>query len=89
MRIWSPRRRKETETNHDRFARVFESRKGRTFSTAEIESIMQDESDIEYGSILPNDHGNGNKYPCWCVGTENQIFTRISRGQYRVLRFRS
>ncbi len=74
-------------TNHDRFARVFESRKGRTFSTAEIQKIMKEESDIQYGSILPNDHGAGNKYPCWCVGTRSQIFERLGQGQYRVLHF--
>lgn len=76
-------------TNHDRFASVFRDREGRLFSTAEIENLMQDESDIEYGSILPNDHAESHKGQCWCVGTEHQIFERLGRGRYRVLRFHS
>ncbi len=74
-------------TNHDRFTSVFENRRERTFSTAEIEKLMQENSDIAYGSILPNDHGKGNTGQCLCVGTNRQIFERLSRGKYRVLNF--
>jgi len=74
-------------TNHDRFAKVFERRIDRTFSTAEIKKLMLAESDIELGSILPNDHGGGNVGQCQCVGSERQIFNRIRHAMYRVRRF--
>jgi hypothetical protein len=73
-----------TGTNHDRFASVFRNRKGRTFSTAEITKLMLAESDIQPGSVLPNDHGEGNKGECPCVGTNRQIFERVGHGMYRV-----
>lgn len=44
-------------TNHDRFASVFSTRAGQTFTTAEIRELMLANTDIEVGSILPNDHG--------------------------------
>lgn len=74
-------------TNHERFANVFGARTGRTFSTAEITKLMLSESDIEPGSVLPNDHGKGNAGQCDCVGTNRQIFERIKRGLYRVRNF--
>jgi hypothetical protein len=67
-------------TNHDGFALVFRNRIGRTFSTAEITKLMLAESDIQPGSVLPNDHGEGNKGECPCVGTDRQIFERLGRG---------
>lgn len=76
-------------TNHDRFASVFKNLTGRTFSTAEIMKLMLAESDIHAGSVLPNDHGQGNKGECACVGTDRQIFDRVGRGTYRVRSFRS
>lgn len=76
-------------TNHDRFASVFKNRTGRTFSTTEIMKLMLAESDIQPGSVLPNDHGEGNKGECPCVGTDRQIFDRVGRGTYRVRSFRS
>jgi hypothetical protein len=78
-----------TGTNHDRFASVFRNRKGRTFSTPEIMKLMLAESDIQPGSVLPNDHGEGNKGECPCVGTDRQIFERLGRGTYRVRDFRN
>jgi hypothetical protein len=75
-------------TNHDRFASVFRKRTGRTFSTAEITKLMLSESDIQPGSVLPNDHGEGNKGECLCVGTDRQIFDRVGRGTYRVRDYR-
>jgi len=29
------------------------------------------------GSILPDDHGRGNVNPCWCSGTDYQIFETL------------
>ncbi len=76
-------------TNHDRFTSVFKNRTGRNFSTAEIMKLMLAESDIQPGSVLPNDHGEGNKGECPCVGTDRQIFDRMGRGTYRVRSFRT
>jgi hypothetical protein len=76
-------------TNHDRFASVFKNSVRRTFSTAEIVKLMSADSDIQIGNILPNDHGEGNKGECPCIGTERQIFERVDRGMYRVRDFRS
>jgi hypothetical protein len=76
-------------TNHDRFASVFKNRTGRTFSTAEIMKLMLAESEIQPGSVLPNDHGEGNKGVCPCVGTDRRIFDRVGRGTYQVRSFRS
>jgi len=52
-------------TNCDRFRRVFQpTRKGQVFSPQEIREIMLAESNIAPGSILPNDHAEGNLSPC-------------------------
>jgi hypothetical protein len=51
-------------TNHDRLASVFGNPTGRTFSNAEIVKLMLAESDIRPGSVLPDDHGEGNKGEC-------------------------
>ena len=77
------------QSNHNRFAHVFGSRTGHTFSTPEIMKIMLAESDIQPGSVLPNDHGEGNKGQCPCVGTDRQIFDRVGRGLYRVRQYRA
>ena len=45
---------------------------------------MQRESDINPGSILPNDHAKGNKGACKCAGTELRIFDRVGHGLYKV-----
>jgi hypothetical protein len=76
-------------TNHNRFAQAFAKRVGGTFSTPEIMKIMLAETDIQAGSVLPNDHGEGNKGQCPCVGTDRQIFDRVDRGIYRVRQYRS
>ena len=73
-------------TNHDRFVKVFGSRVGQTFSTAEITELMLEESDITRGSILPNDHASGNANPCWCAKNRgNQpVFDKVGWASYLV-----
>jgi len=71
-------------SNHDRFIQVFKNRAGQIFRTRDIVSLMLNESDIELGSILPNDHAKGNKSDCWCAGTQARIFDQIKRGLYQV-----
>jgi hypothetical protein len=73
--------------NHELFASVFKSRIGRTFSTAQVEKLMLEESGIQLGSVRPNDHGEGNQGDCPCVATRKQIFERVARGVYRVRSF--
>src|SRR6266849_84488 len=73
-------------TNHDRFVNVFGNRVGRTFSTAEITKLMFAGSNMKPGSILPNDHADGNVGACWCAKNHSNqpIFEKIGAGLYRV-----
>jgi hypothetical protein len=72
-------------TNHDCIREVFQSRRGEQFSTAEIARMMLEKRPaFNPGSVLPNDHANGNKSPCWCAGKAERIFDKIQRGIYRV-----
>ncbi len=72
------------ETNHDKFVKAFKGMEGRTLETKEIKRILKSKTNIEEGSILPNDHASGNKCPCSCAATENRVFDRIKRGFYKV-----
>jgi hypothetical protein len=68
-------------TNHDRLVSVFKNRSGQTFSTAKIVTIMLEESDISPGTILPNDHADGNAESCWCANNHlNQPILQRRRG---------
>jgi len=67
---------------HDAYYAVFSQHVGRVLDTTDIVAMMQ--AQYNYKSILPNDHGEGNKGACKCVGTPDQIFERISRGRYKV-----
>lgn len=72
-------------TNHDRFVEALKDMGGKELSTSAIKTIiLQKFPDMNFGSILPNDHAGGNKSPCWCANTEKRIFDRISRGMYKV-----
>ena len=72
-------------TNHDRFEKMFKDKSGQTLKTAEIKKILKKRFlDMNEGSMLPNDHAEGNKSPCSCAGTERKIFNRIERGLYSV-----
>lgn len=64
---------------------AFRDQRGEQLSTAEIKKILKNRyPGMKEGSMLPNDHGEGNKTPCWCAATERRLFDRVSRGQYRV-----
>ncbi|GLI53345.1 hypothetical protein [Thermodesulfovibrio yellowstonii] len=72
-------------TNHERFVETFKGMSGKELSTSEIRDIIIKKfPDMNRGSILPNDHAEGNKSVCWCAGTENRVFDRIKRGLYKV-----
>ena len=72
-------------TNHEMIAAAVKNHRGKILSTKEIEKIVLEAfSDFSKGSLLPNDHAEGNKSPCNCAGTENRIFDKIARNMYRV-----
>lgn len=74
---------------HQKFVQTFINREGAELSTHEIMRIRSDKfPDTKPGSILPNDHAEGNKSPCWYAKTEYRIFDRIDRGCYRVRQYR-
>ena len=71
--------------NHDCFAEAFRERGGETLSTSEIAGVLLARfPEFSPGSVLPNDHAEGNKAACWCAGTDQRIFDRVGRGRYRV-----
>lgn len=73
-------------TNHDMMYAALKDYKGRSLSTSEIKTIvLRSFPQFSEGSLLPNDHAQGNKNPCSCAKTEQRIFNRIMRGSYRVL----
>ena len=72
-------------TNHDMLAAAMQSYSGKTLTTNEIKTIVQNAyPQFSDGSVLPNDHASGNKSACWCVGTEKQILEKVQRNEYRV-----
>lgn len=75
-----------TLTNHEMIAAAVKSQHGKVLSTSDIRTIVLNAfPQFNEGSLLPNDHAQGNKCPCSCAGTRKRIFDRIARGQYRVL----
>lgn len=75
-----------TMTNHDMIVSALRNHRGQTLSTGEIKKIvMRAYPMFSEGSLLPNDHAEGNKNPCWCAGTDRRIFDKVRNGVYRVL----
>jgi len=71
--------------NHQKISLSMAPHRGKTLKTGTIITITQERfPQTPAGSILPNDHAEGNKHPCWCANTQNQIFDRISYGKYKV-----
>lgn len=72
-------------TNHGMLAAAIRDYRGQELTTAEIQRIVLAQfPGFSVGSVLPNDHAEGNQCPCSCAGTEDRIFDRIERGRYRV-----
>ncbi|MCC6683418.1 MAG: hypothetical protein IT445_21185 [Phycisphaeraceae bacterium] len=72
-------------TNHEMFASALRNYRGKTLRTAEIERIvLQAFPNFTRGSLLPNDHGQGNKGSCSCAGTNRRIFDKVQTGLYLV-----
>lgn len=71
--------------NHNMIARAMVGHAGKVLSTSQIRNIVLSAfPTFNPGSLLPNDHGSGNKSSCWCAGTDSRIFDSAGRGQYRV-----
>ena len=76
---------KDGPTNHNCIKDVFKNRRGEEFATAEIKRmVLAKYVGFKPRSVLPNDHAEGNKSPCWCAGTESRLFERVGHGMYRV-----
>ena len=72
-------------TNHDMLVTALRRYKGKTLSTSEIKRITLEAFPLfNEGSLLPNDHADGNQCPCSCAETDSRIFDRVGRGMYRV-----
>ena len=72
-------------TNHDMFAMALKPYQGRKLKTKEIGVIVCDAfPEFSEGSIRPNDHGEGNKSPCWCARSGERLLDREERGVYLV-----
>jgi hypothetical protein len=71
--------------NHDMIAHALKNYRGMTLTTSDISKfVLAAFPHFELGSLLPNDHAQGNKSACRCAGSNNQIFDKIERGKYRV-----
>ncbi len=72
-------------TNHQKFVEAFRSYAEQKLSTAQIRDIILKRfPEMSEGSILPNDHAEGNKSACRCAGTKGRIFDRVGYGLYLV-----
>lgn len=72
-------------TNHDMFVLTFQGMAGQILSTKQIMShCSKNFPQMKSGSMLPNDHAEGNKSACRCARTSKRIFDRIKRGVYKV-----
>jgi len=73
-------------TNHEMFASALKPYKGKRLATSDIKAIISEAfPNFNLGSVLPNDHAEGNKSPCWCAGTSERILDRVERGIFTVL----
>jgi hypothetical protein len=73
------------QTNHDKLADALRHHVGKELSTAHIAEIVQSVyPNFPAGSVLPNDHADGNKSCCKCATTPQRIFDRVKVGVYRV-----
>lgn len=73
------------ETIHEKIKNAVRLFVGKEMTTSQIKAaVLGMYPGTSEGSILPNDHADGNKHPCWCAKTPNRIFDRIDRNRYIV-----
>jgi hypothetical protein len=71
--------------NHERIKKAVSSRAGEILKTEQIRALCHQRfPDMADGSILPNDHAEGNKHPCWCAKQPMRLFDRVRYAHYRV-----
>jgi len=72
-------------TNHHKLVKALSAYVGQELPTSRIRQMVQSMyPEFPDGSVLPNDHAEGNKSPCLCANTPQRIFERVSRGLFRV-----
>lgn len=72
-------------TNHDMIAAAVSSARGQQLSNQEIWRLVHSQfPNFNQGSLLPNDHAEGNKGACPCANSPNRIFDRLGSGRYLV-----
>src|SRR6476646_797640 len=73
------------KSNHDMISAAMAPHRGNVLTTKQIRRCVLDAFPLfSPGSLLPNDHAEGNKCPCWCAGTPDRIFDRKETGKYFV-----
>lgn len=72
-------------TNHGMIAAAVQDYRGKILEAGEIKKIVLETfPDFNLGSLLPNDHAEGNESDCSCAGTERRIFDRVEPKKYFV-----
>ena len=71
--------------NHEIMARAVASYVGSTLASADLGRIVTEfDPSFSTGSLLFNDHAEGNAGACRCARTKDRIFERVGRGYYQV-----
>ena len=79
------RRVRQFGRNHEYMALAVAGNVGEMLTSAQLgDLIMARFPDFSRGSLLFNDHAEGNKGACRCAGTSDRIFDRVGRGFYVV-----
>ena len=74
-----------TLTNHQMIANAMVASRGEELTAAQIwERVRSAYPNFSKGSLLPNDHADGNKHPCRCARTDERIFEKRRRNLYYV-----
>ena len=72
-------------TNHDMFVLTFQGMAGQILRTKQIMIFCSVKfPQMKSGSMLPNDHAEGNLSDCRCARTSKRIFDQIKHGVYEV-----
>lgn len=71
--------------NHRMMATAVLKFAGEVLTAADITRLVLEQwPNFNVGSILPNDHADGNASPCGCAGTSDRLADRVGRGRYRI-----
>ena len=71
--------------NHDRIKEAVSSKLGQVLKTEKIRALCRRRfPNMPDGSILPNDHAEGNESACRCAKTPTRLFDKVRHAHYRV-----